>query len=175
VSAWLVARFVGSLFLDGATFSIWTTLILLHYSTELPPWFVALVGSVASGLGSVLQFVLLRWVLGARQPWMRRFAPSRERLAAALARYPSASFLTIAVARATPLPDAPVKLVAATINYPALLYLLAIVLGALPYYFVIALLGHEFPFPGWILAALAVAIPLVVIIERLIRGRRRRT
>jgi uncharacterized membrane protein YdjX (TVP38/TMEM64 family) len=130
---------------------------------------VALAGGVSSGLGSALQFLLLRWVLGARQPWMKRFAPSRERLAAALQRFPSASFATIALARATPLPDAPIKLVAAAVAYPVPLYVLAVLLGALPYYFAIALLGRLVRIPAWMLIAAVAVIALSVAVDQVRR------
>jgi len=130
---------------------------------------VALAGGVSSGLGSALQFLLLRWVLGARQPWMKRFAPSRERLAAALQRFPSASFATIALARATPLPDAPIKLVAAAVAYPVPLYFLAVLLGALPYYFAIALLGRLVRIPAWMLIAAVAVIALSVAVDQVRR------
>ena len=64
------------------------------------------------------------------------------------------------VARATPLPDAPLKLVAAAGGYPALRYGLAILLGALPYYYALSWVGHAVAIPGWILVAAAVAIVL---------------
>jgi len=160
------------LFLDGATFSFATTPLLLEYAKYHEPWVVALAGGVASGLGSAIQFVLLRWVLGASQPWMKRFAPRREQLESALRRYPSASFAAIVLARATPMPDAPVKLVAALAEYPVPLYLLAIVLGALPYYFAIALLGRLVRIPTWILLAAVAVVALLVALDRLRRRSR---
>jgi uncharacterized membrane protein YdjX (TVP38/TMEM64 family) len=117
--------------------------------------------------------MLLRWVLGARQQWMKRFAPSRERLEAALGRYPSASFATIALARATPLPDAPVKLVAAVVGYPVPRYFLAVLLGALPYYFAIALVGRLVRIPTWMLLAAVAVIALFVALDHLRRRGRR--
>lgn len=159
--------------MDGATFSFATTPLLLQYAKHHEPWLVALAGGVSSGLGSAVQFLLLRWVLGARQPWMKRFAPSRERLEGALRRFPSASFATIALARATPLPDAPIKLVAAAVGYPVLLYFLAVLLGALPYYFAIALLGRLVKIPTWMLIAAVAVIALSVALDHLRRRLRR--
>jgi uncharacterized membrane protein YdjX (TVP38/TMEM64 family) len=104
---------------------------------------------------------------------MRRFAPSREKLEAALRRYPSASFATLALARATPLPDAPLKLVAAAVEYPVSRYFAAILLGAMPYYFAIALLGRAVKLPTWILVAVFGVIAVAVIVDRVVRARRR--
>ena len=154
------------LFVDGATFAFATTPLLLEYGKFHSPWVVALAGGTASALGSAVQLLVLRWVLGTRQPWMRRFAPSRDRLEAALARYPSASFMALMIARATPLPDAPLKLVAAAAGYPIPRYALAILLGALPYYFALAYVGSALNIPTWILVSAALLVGVGVLIDR---------
>jgi uncharacterized membrane protein YdjX (TVP38/TMEM64 family) len=98
--------------------------------------------------------------------------------ASRLRQNPSASFLTILVARATPLPDAPVKLVAAAGGYPVGLYALAILLGALPYYFVLAFLARkaadlarEFKVPWWVIAAALALVGLGLLVDHLRRRR----
>jgi uncharacterized membrane protein YdjX (TVP38/TMEM64 family) len=141
------------LFADGATLGIFTTPLLLHYGHIHPPYAIALLGGLASALGSALQFAILRWLVSGRQPWMHRFAPRREKLEEAQRRFPSASFLTLMVARATPLPDAPLKLVAAVLEYPIALYALAVFLGSLPYYFALATVGRLIDIPLWVLWA----------------------
>ena len=143
------------LFVDGATLSVATTPLLLLGAQRLSPWQVAVGGGAASAAGSVLQLVALRWMLDRRSPWMRRFLPARARLDATLKKYPSASFLAITIARATPLPDTPLKLAAAALRYPLVLYFLAVLLGGMPYYFALALLGRAVRFPGWAIAAIA--------------------
>jgi uncharacterized membrane protein YdjX (TVP38/TMEM64 family) len=162
-SLWLLCLL---LFADGATFAFFTTPLLLHYGHALPAWQVAVIGGLASALGSAVQLLVLRWLLASSHPWMRRFAPSRDKLETALRQYPSASFLALAVARATPLPDAPLKLVAAVIEYPPALYGLAVYLGSLPYYFALAVVGSKVAFPGWVLVLAAVAIVLGYLIDR---------
>jgi membrane protein YqaA with SNARE-associated domain len=151
---------------DGATFSFFTTFLLLHYGRLHEPWLVAVLGGASSAVGNIVQLLLLRWALSTRHPWMRRYAPSREKLEAALRQYPSASFLALMLARATPLPDAPLKIVAAAVGYPPPLYGLAIFLGALPYYFALALVGSKVRIPGWLLVLAAVAIVAGVAVDR---------
>ena len=148
------------LFADGATFAIFTTPLLLQYGKYHAPWQVAVFGGAFSAAGSVVQLLLLRWVLGASQPWMKRFAPSREKLDAALRSYPSTLFLALVWARLTPLPDAPLKLVAAAIRYSPLRYGVAVYLGAIPYYFLLALAGSKFKIPGWVIVLATVVIAL---------------
>ena len=155
------------LFAEGGTLSFLTTPTLLYYGKHHEPWVVGLAGSAASAAGSAVQLLLLRWLLSERHRWVQRFAPSREKVEAAVRRYPSASFMALLLARATPLPDAPLKLVAAVVEYPVPLYTLAVFLGALPYFYVLALLGREFHVPTWILIAAAAVLAVGVVVDRL--------
>ena len=160
------------LFVDGATFAFFSTPLLLHYGRFHEAWQVALAGGAASALGSSIQLLLLRWALGSKQRWMRRFTPSRQKLEATLKSYPSASFLAIAVARATPLPDAPLKLVAAAIEYPVPLYGTASFIGSLPYYYALALIGSKVRIP---VRVLVVAVALIAVGALVDRWRKRRS
>lgn len=162
------------LFADGATVSVFTTPLLLRYGHEHSPALVAGLGGLASALGSAVQLALLRWALSSRHPFMRRFAPSRERVDQALRSHPSASFLALLVARATPLPDAPLKIVAAAVSYPISRYALAAFLGSLPYYFALAWLGRKFRFPNWLIAVAAGVLLLGWLIDVLWRRARAR-
>jgi uncharacterized membrane protein YdjX (TVP38/TMEM64 family) len=161
------------LFLDGATLGVFTTPLLLLGARRLPPVPVALAGSVASAAGSIVQLWLLRLLLRSDRPWMRRFAPRREAIETALARHPTTSFAAIAIARATPLPDAPVKLVAAAIGYPLVRYGLAVLLGSLPYYAALAWLGHRFHLPVQVIVGVAAVLVLAVLADVLWRRRKR--
>jgi uncharacterized membrane protein YdjX (TVP38/TMEM64 family) len=156
----------GLLFLDGATFAFFTTVLLLHYGQFHPPWQVAVFGGASSALGSMLQLLALRWAMASGRRWMHRFAPSRDKLEAAIRAYPSASFLAIATARATPLPDAPIKLVAAAAGYPLPLYGIAIYLGSLPYYFALALVGSRVRIPLWVLLGALAVVGIGIWIDR---------
>jgi uncharacterized membrane protein YdjX (TVP38/TMEM64 family) len=169
--AWLCVL----LFLDGATFAFATTPLLLQYGKFHSPWSVALAGGAASALGSAVQLWALRWLLSSGQPWMHRFVLSGERLHDALQRYPSASFVALMVARATPLPDAPLKLVAAVGGYPIPRYAIAVFLGALPYYFALALIGKAVRIPSWVLVVAAVLLGAGVLVDRVRRARRARS
>jgi len=160
------------LFVDGATFAFFTTPLLLQYGKFHEPWAVALAGGGSSALGSVLQLWLLRLALNADVRWLRRFVPTREKVHDVLAKYPSASFLAILVARATPLPDAPLKLVAAAIRYPLALYGLAIALGALPYYYLLALVGKKVQIPTPVILVAMLLIVAGVLVDRWRRARK---
>lgn len=168
-SLWMMSLL---LFLEGGTLSFLTTPTLLYYGKFHAPWEVALAGSASSAAGSALQLLLLRWAISSRHRWMARFTPSREKIEATVRRYPSASFLALLLARATPLPDAPLKLVAAVVEYPIGMYTLAVFLGALPYFYLLAHLGHEFRLPTWVILATIVLIVLGFVVDR-VRSRAR--
>jgi len=157
------------LFLDGATIAATSTIMLLHYGRYHEPWVIAVAGGTASALGSAVQLAILRWALGTEQPWMKRFTPSRAKVEEALRKFPSASFLALTVARATPLPDAPLKIVAAVIRYPIYLYGLATLLGTIPYFWVLALIGRKFEIPTPLLLGAFGLILVGVLIDRLRR------
>src|SRR5207247_11385076 len=145
----------------------------LHPAKLQPdPTRIAHLGCAACAAGSSIQFLVLRLLLASSHPYMRLFSPSREKVESTLKSYPAASFAALALARATPLPDAPLKLVAAAAGYPVGRYALALFLGSLPYYFVLVIAGRKFKPPAWLLIAATVAVALGVLIDRLRRGRR---
>ena len=157
------------LFVDGATIAATSTVLVLTYARFHPAWALATFGALASALGSGVQLMILKWALHSKQPWMTRFAPSRDKIDAALKSFPAASFLMLVVARATPLPDAPLKLVAAVVGYPTWLYALASFLGTVPYFYVLALIGRKFQLPLWILLTAFGVVLLGVAIDWLRR------
>ncbi len=163
-SLWMMSLL---LFLEGGTLSFLTTPTLLYYGKFHAPWAVALAGSTSSAAGSALQLLALRWAISSRHRWMARFTPSREKIEATIRQYPSASFMALLLARATPLPDAPLKLVAAVVEYPIFLYTLAVLLGALPYFYLLAHLGREFRLPIWTIIATIVLIALGLLVDRM--------
>ena len=166
-SVWVMCL---ALLLDGATFSLFTTPLIVHYGAVLQePTVVALLGGAFSAAGSAIQLLILRRLLASQHPWMRRFAPSREKIEAAVKAFPSATFAALVLARATPLPDAPLKIVAAVVGYPVQRYALAIFMGALPYYFALAMVGSKFKPPAWVLIGATFAIALGFAIDRLRR------
>jgi len=154
------------LFVDNATLAAFSTPLLLAYAPRFEPWQVGVFGAASAGAGSTVQLLLFRWLLGTDWPWVKRFAPSRDRVEKALTNSPHASFLAILLARATPLPDGPIKLVAAAGRYPLPRYFVAVLLGGIPYFALLAWLGHEFPVPPWALLALVVLVALVFLFER---------
>jgi hypothetical protein len=157
---------LGVLLLDGATLGVVSTPLLIDAGKSHAPWMLGVFGGLASALGSMIQLLVLQLAMKARHPWIARWAPSRQRLEGALARYRKASFVALVMMRATPVPDLPLKLVAAAGNYPIGLYGLAVWIGALPYYYLLGKLGATFRFPTWTIVAGAALMLAVGLAER---------
>ena len=164
------------LFLDGVTLGAATNPLLVEAGKTHEAWMLAVFGGLASALGNLIQLWGMRWVInkGIEFKWARRFAPSEDKLRTAMQKYKRASFLAIVVVRATPVPDLPLKLVAAAGGYPIPLYGLAVWLGALPYYYVLARIGKTFQPSIWIIVGAFAFIALVGWLEGLRRKRARR-
>jgi uncharacterized membrane protein YdjX (TVP38/TMEM64 family) len=161
------------LFADGATVGLFTPAILLEAGKNHAPWKIGLLGGAASAIGSMIQLRFFQWALSGERRWLTRFAPTRQKLEDALERYRKASFLGLVFMRATPIPDLPLKLVAAAGGYPILLYGLAVWIGAIPYYFLLAKVGQIFPIPTWVIVAGAALIAVVALFERVVRRKKR--
>jgi uncharacterized membrane protein YdjX (TVP38/TMEM64 family) len=166
---WLVLL---GLFLDGATVGLLTPFLLFDAGKRVSPWTLAWAGGAASAAGSMVQLHVLRWLLAEERPWLAtRGHHLRGRLHSALERYRNASFLALVAMRATPIPDLPLKLVAAAGGYPIPRYGLAVWLGAIPYYYLIAKAGEWVAVPTWVVGAAAAAVLAVAVGERVWRRR----
>ncbi len=163
---------LGLLVVDGATFGFFTTPLLIQAGKSHPPVLLAVLGGLASALGSMVQLRVLQWLLDSRHRWAQRWAPSQHKLEEALARYPRATFMSLVLVRATPAPDLPLKLVAAAGRYPIVLYGAAAWLGGLPYYYLLAKLGQALRPPLWAIAAAVVVVAAIGLGERARRMRR---
>lgn len=82
----------------------------------------------------------------------------------AFARAPLA---VVALSGLTPLPFWPLKLLAHAADLPLWRYLLAVALGRLPRYLLLAWIGQTAPFPGWLISLIC----LVVLVAALWRRR----
>lgn len=165
--------YLTGLFLDGATVGLFTPFLLFAAGKQHAPWLLACAGGAASAAGSMVQLSVLRWLLAEERPWLgTRGHDLRARLADALTRYKSASFLALVVMRATPVPDLPLKLVAAAGGYPIPRYGLAVFLGAIPYYYLVAKAGEWVKLPAWVVLAAAGAVAAAGLVDQLLRRRR---
>lgn len=125
-------------------------------------WFGGALGWWITALVATLGTVAACWVDHRLIfPGLRQLL-RREASAAALQRplrwFNRAPFLTVALSGLTPLPFWPFKVLAFAAGYPLARYLLAVALGRLPRYLLLAWIGRTFSFPSWAISLLCLAL-----------------
>lgn len=142
---------------------------LMLYGRLYPPVVVAVVGTVANLYVEFLDYHMFRAMASLKAYRRLRQHPLFERATRAFARRP---FLTTWLFAWTPLPDWMVRMLAPAAGYPVSRYLLAMGLGRLPRFWLIATLGAHLPIPWHVL--LGVALGSILITALLLARRRRR-
>jgi MoaA/NifB/PqqE/SkfB family radical SAM enzyme/membrane protein YqaA with SNARE-associated domain len=71
-------------------------------------------------------------------------------------------FLSLVVAGFSPVPFYPFKFMVYSTKYPLRRYLLAIIVGRFPRYFILGAVGYSFQVPTWIIITSAVGMPVLV-------------
>jgi ribonucleoside-triphosphate reductase len=152
-----------------AYMSVATSLIplpLLPYVIALgkvfDPGLVALIGTLGNCLAAFVEYHLLTWFFSKSELEQRLQAnPSYQKFSHYFER---AVFPCLLISALTPIPFEPFRLAAILIRYNITLYLLAIFIGRLPRYYIMAQLGHFFVIPNSYLIALLLVLLLLPII-----------
>lgn len=147
--------YVLYLFVDALAVPIASTLYIAYMGSRHAPLLVALLGALATTGGSIVQYLLVRWLVAhpaLQRAWLVRL---RARIVAAVGAGGQATFWALFVIYATPLGAGPLRLVAAVGGYPLPRFAAAILLGCLPYYAAVAYLGRVVALPVWAYAAMA--------------------
>ena len=152
-----LAFFALYLFVDALAFPIASTVYVAYMGERHPPILVASIGALSTTAGSIGQYLVVRWLLAHPALQWRWLVRLRERIVGAIAHAGSATFWTLFVIYATPLGAGPLRLVAAAGGYSLLKFALAIGLGCLPFYTVVAWLGRAVKLPAWAYAVIILA------------------
>lgn len=142
------------LFVDALALPLASTVYVAYLGTRHEPLLVAGLGALATTAGSIAQYLAVRWLLAhprLQWPWLAR---GRAAIVSAVGRAGHATFWALFVIYATPLGAGPLRLVAAAGGYPLPRFALAILLGCLPYYALVATLGRAVRLPAWVYGAL---------------------
>ncbi len=146
------------LFVDALFLPLASTVYVAYMGQKHLPLVVALLGSLGTTAGSVVQYLGVRALLrrSDRLPgWLVRL---RDRLERTVRTSGHATFWALFLIYATPLGAGPLRLIAAAAGYSLWRFALAIGLGCLPYYFALAWFGHAVRLPTWVYVAAALAI-----------------
>lgn len=140
---------------------------LMFFGRLYPPLLIAVIGTLANLYIEFLDYHLFR-AMAATRPYRRLTQHALfARATRAFARRP---FLTTWVFAWSPMPDWMVRLLAPAAGYPVSRYLLAMALGRLPKFWLLAALGLHFAIPTGVL--LGVAVGSAVLTVLLLRLRR---
>jgi uncharacterized membrane protein YdjX (TVP38/TMEM64 family) len=142
-------------------------LIMEAVKYAAPIW-VTLVGGFAQAYAEVLNFYLYRWVLtrqrlsGFREhPWIRRSVKA----------FAAGPFATTVFFAFTPAPFWAARVLAILHGYSLARFLVASLVGRLPRIFLYAWLGDVLRLPAWVLVALILGGPALIVLWRLARHR----
>ncbi len=172
------AFFFLYLFVDALLFPLASTFYVIYLGERHSPVLVALLGAAATTGGSVAQYLAVRWLV-TRPPravsgWIAR---QRERLERAVQGSSHATFWALFLIYATPLGAGPLRLIAAAAGFSLWRFALAIFLGCIPYYYVLARVGEAVKLPAWVYASAAgafIALGLAHWLSNRARERERR-
>jgi uncharacterized membrane protein YdjX (TVP38/TMEM64 family) len=130
--------------------------VLLAYGRIHPPLVVALVGTAASLVVEAINYVSYGYLLRGR--YLLRVREVSAGLTRMFGRRP---FLACLLVASTPVPDWSARMLGALARYPLRRYLLALALGRVPKFWLIATVGQALRISWWIVLALVLGSLLV--------------
>lgn len=133
--------------------------MLLATAKSYSPASVAVAGTAGCLVAIVLDYALIGWLVNHRLIRSEIDESSGFRTAQRL--FGRAPFLLIVGSALLPVPFYPVKILAIARDYPVPRFCLALVLGRLPRFYLLALGGHKVQAPNSALASAGVALALM--------------
>jgi uncharacterized membrane protein YdjX (TVP38/TMEM64 family) len=130
--------------------------VLMAYGRIYPPFVVALVGTAASIAAEAVNYLGYGYLLRGR--YLRRVRKVSAGLTKIFARRP---FLACLLVASTPIPDWSARILAALACYSMRRYLLAFAIGRLPWFWLLATVGHVLHIGRWVVLALVLGSVLV--------------
>jgi membrane protein YqaA with SNARE-associated domain len=143
--------------------------VLFYYGKVVGPFAAMLAATTGALLSGVIDHETLTRLLNVHR--VRRLYADRRIYKVCVRWYARRPFWTIVVAALTPVPFYPVKFLALSDSYPRGRYLLALVVGRAPRYYIYSWLGAEFAIPNGVIVG-AFAAMMIPPLVGAIRGRR---
>lgn len=146
--------------------------VLFYYGKTMGPFAAMIAATVGAFLSGVVDHETLTRLLNV-QP-VRSLYANRRVYKACVRWYAKRPFWTIVLAALTPIPFYPVKFLALSHSYPLGRYLLALVVGRAPRYYLYSWLGAELNIPNGIIIGAFAAMMAPALIGTLRERRRKR-
>ena len=124
---------------------------LLYFAKYYDPFWIALAGTLGTAVAAFADYELIGRAL--RHPRMRS-ARDSSLFQWAVRMFKVQPFLTTVIFTMTPLPIYVVRVLAPAAGYSIVRYIVALMVGRFPRFYVVALLGYMFPVPTWVLVVI---------------------
>ena len=146
--------------------------MILLFGTLFSPWLIAILGGVATAWVEYFNYRMLGRLITVKQikaVTEKRLFRTAERW---FKRFP---FLVIVFTGFTPVPYAPFRVVAVSSRYPIDRYIVAVLVGRTPRYYLWALLGSAIDIPLWGYGLIFVPFLAVPALAAFVSWRKRRS
>ncbi|MDH3217565.1 MAG: VTT domain-containing protein [Candidatus Krumholzibacteria bacterium] len=137
--------------------------LLLYYAKFYPAWGCALASIIGCLVAAVWDYWL--FVPLVHKPRLRSKYVTNVLYRKSVHLFRKSPFVTLVVAGLTPVPFYPVKFLSIADGYPLKRYLLALIVGRTPRYYVLAYLGYVLKLPNWSLIVLALVILVIALYQ----------
>lgn len=124
-----------------------------------PPAVVALAGTAGCIVAAILDYALIGWFVNHRL--VRTELDDSRGFRMAQRFFSRAPFLLVLLSALLPVPFYPVKILAIARDYPLARFVAAVVLGRLPRFYALAVVGQKAKAPGSALVSAGVALALI--------------
>ena len=141
---------------------------LIYYGKFYPPQWVAIVATFAVIFIEYVNYLALMPLLEMEKAKIireKRFSQYAEKC------FCRTSFLSVLSSCLLPIPFFPFRILSVTTKYSIRMYILAIFIGRMPRYFLIAMGSKIFNLPGWSYIVIMVAFSIFILAKKL-NGRR---
>ena len=132
---------------------------LLAAAKTAPPGVVAVAGTAGCIVAAILDYALIGWFVN--KSFVKRELDDTKVFRAAQRGFARAPFLLILASALLPVPFYPAKILAIAQGYPLARFVAAVVLGRLPRFYALALIGKEVQASGGALASAGAALALI--------------
>jgi len=133
---------------------------VIYYGKEVGPLITTLVAILPTILGCMVDYQILRPVFRKTRLKKVKNTPLYLRTVKHFSRAP---FLTIAALAVSPVPFYPARILSITSDYPQIKYILAVLAGRLPRYYILAYFGKILNIPNWLIIGFFAAIIILTL------------
>jgi len=134
--------------------------VYLYFSKFYAPLIVTLISISSTVLTEIVNYSTFKFIVDLKSFHRIRYSGFVKKLIESFNRAP---FLALWVAGFTPIPFYPFRFLVVLAHYPIYKYILAVFLSRAPRFYLLALFGHAFKIPDYLLMLLFVMLILIAI------------